>query len=336
MLPTLAISAGDPLGIGPEVLLKALSVPLPSPARLLLFAHASTLDRAARECAITPFWQSLPPNQPPPDAPAVFLIDHPALPLPDLNAHEDHARSGAASFAYLDHAINACLPSDNSAPLAHALVTAPISKRAWALAGHGRWPGHTELLAQRFNTTRVAMLFDAPQLRVALVTHHVPLLSLAQHLSTERILDTIQIAHDYLRAAGVEQPRIAVCGLNPHAGEQGLLGHEEQTLVTPAIDAARALRINAAGPFPADTVFLRALEHHFDLVVALYHDQGLIPVKTIARDDAVNVTAGLPVPRTSPDHGVAYDIAGDNRANPASMRRAIELALTLAERRAQR
>ncbi len=335
MLPTLAISAGDPLGIGPEVLLKALSRPLAFPARVLIYAHDRSLHRAAEECSISPFWRGLAPDQPPPDEPGTFCIDHPTLPLPELARHEDDALAGAASFGYLDHAINACLATHTAPPLAHALVTAPISKRAWALAGHARWPGHTELLAHRFNASRVAMLFDAPQLRVALVTHHVPLLSLGQHLTSERILDTIEIAHQHLRDLDVDEPRIAVCGLNPHAGEQGLLGHEEQTLVTPALERARSRGINALGPFPADTVFLGALERRFDLVVALYHDQGLIPVKTIARDDAVNVTAGLPVPRTSPDHGVAYDIAGGNRANPSSMRRAIELALTLAARRAQ-
>lgn len=333
MFPTLAISAGDPLGIGPEVLVKALATRLPGPARLLLFAHAATLHAAARECSIAPFWKTLSPNQPLPDAPESFLIDHPELPLPDKAVRTDHALAGAASFAYLDHAIKACLPAEGGPPIAHALVTAPISKRAWALAGHDRWPGHTELLAHRFNAPRVAMLFDAARLRVVLVTHHVPLLSLGEHLFVDRILDTIRIAHEYLSAAGIARPRIAVCGLNPHAGEQGLLGREEQSLVTPAIHAARAEQIDATGPHPADTVFLSALEGRFDLVVALYHDQGLIAVKTVARDDAVNVTAGLPVPRTSPDHGVAFDIAGQARANPASMRRALELAMTLAARR---
>lgn len=332
MIPTIAISAGDPLGIGPEVLLKALGHPLPSPARILLYAHEDVLARAAHASSISPFWRTLTPGPSAPDAPATFLIPHPHLPLPDAHLHEDHPLSGAASFAYLDGAINACLPSQGRPPLAHALVTAPISKRAWALAGHARWPGHTELLAHRFNMPHVAMLFDAPQLRVALVTHHVPLLTLAQHLTTDRIQRTIQIAHDYLINLAIPAPRIAVCGLNPHAGEQGLLGSEEQSIVEPAIRAARAASIDAQGPFPADTIFLAALERRFDLVVALYHDQGLIPVKTIARDDAVNVTAGLPVPRTSPDHGVAFDIAGQSRANPSSMRRAIELAITLATR----
>ncbi|MGD9692435.1 MAG: 4-hydroxythreonine-4-phosphate dehydrogenase PdxA [Phycisphaerales bacterium] len=336
MAPSIAISTGDPLGIGPEVLLKALAAPLPSPTRILLYGHVAPFTRAARETSHPLSWRVLAAEEPVPEDTGVYLIDHPAIPLPDLSTHEDNPLAGAASFECLDRAINACLPSNANAPLADALVTAPISKRAWAMAGHARWPGHTELLAHRLGADRVAMLFDSPRLRVALVTHHIPLLSLAEHLTREAILDAIRLAHEYVLALGVDAPRVAVCGLNPHAGEQGLLGHEEQDIITPAIDAARQQGIDARGPFPADTVFLGALEGRSDIVVAMYHDQGLIPVKTIARDEAVNVTAGLPVPRTSPDHGVAYDIAGKNRANPSSMRRAIELAVTLANRRANK
>jgi 4-hydroxythreonine-4-phosphate dehydrogenase len=216
---------------------------------------------------------------------------------------------------------------------ADALVTAPISKEAWALAGHGEFPGHTEFLAARCGTKRVRMMFVTPSLNVMLVTSHVPLARVPALLTIERVLDTIELGHEACRTLGPANPRIAVCGVNPHAGESGLLGDEEARSIAPAIRAARERGIDATGPFPGDTLFRAALQGRYDLVVAMYHDQGIIPVKLLAFDRAVNLTAGLPIVRTSPDHGTAYDIAGKNLANPGSMHAAIDLAVRLARSR---
>jgi len=213
------------------------------------------------------------------------------------------------------------------------IVTAPISKEAWALAGKGKYPGHTELLATRFNVKRTRMMFHSPTMRVALVTAHVPLMEIRNVLTIGRVFDTIDLAHEALIEEGTKRARIAVCGLNPHAGEGGLLGDEEERLITPAIELARRAGIDAHGPFPGDTIFCEAVDGRYDMVVAMYHDQGLIPVKLLEFDSAVNMTAGLPIVRTSPDHGTAYDIAGANRANPGSMGSAIDLAVTMATNR---
>ena len=176
-------------------------------------------------------------------------------------------------------------------------------------------------------------MFHAPNLRVALVTAHLPLMDLRNVLTIGRVFDTIDLAHETLAEEGTNRARIAVCGLNPHAGEAGLMGDEEQRLITPAIELARQQGIDVHGPFPADTIFNAAVAGKYDMVVAMYHDQGLIPVKLLAFESAVNMTAGLPIVRTSPDHGTAYDIAGSNKAHPGSMGAAIDLAATLATNR---
>jgi 4-hydroxythreonine-4-phosphate dehydrogenase len=212
------------------------------------------------------------------------------------------------------------------------LVTAPISKQLLRDAGY-RFEGHTELLAHIARTKRFAMMLVGGALRVALVTIHVPLSRVPRLLSTKRIAEVIELSHDACKRFGIRRPKIGVAGLNPHAGEGGLLGYEEQRIIAPAIRSAKRKGINVTGPWPADTLFHKAYCGDFDAVVAMYHDQGLAPLKMIAFDSGVNLTLGLPFVRTSPDHGTAFDIAGKGIANPASMIAAINLAAQLSQRR---
>jgi 4-hydroxythreonine-4-phosphate dehydrogenase len=210
-----------------------------------------------------------------------------------------------------------------------AIATAPISKEAFHLAGL-RWTGHTDLLAHLTHSPHVAMMFYAETLRVVLATIHVPLAEVPSLLTQASLEATIALTAKELPRFGVTAPRIAVAGLNPHAGEHGLFGVEEATVITPAIDACRDRRIDVRGPFPGDTIFLRAARGEFDVVIACYHDQGLIPVKMVAFGQAVNVTLGLPIIRTSVDHGTAFDIAGRRVADPGSLIAAVKLAARLA------
>jgi 4-hydroxythreonine-4-phosphate dehydrogenase len=214
-----------------------------------------------------------------------------------------------------------------------AVATAPINKEAFAEAGLP-WPGHTELLADLTGARRVAMMFYAEALRVVLATVHVPLRRVPEVLTQARLEDTIELAASELPRFGWPSPRLAVAGLNPHAGEHGLLGREEDDVLAPAIAACTSRGINVRGPFPADTLFNRAVKGEFDAVVACYHDQGLIPIKLVAFGRAVNVTLGLPIIRTSVDHGTAFDIAGRGVADPSSLIEAVRLAARLAMFRA--
>ena len=222
--------------------------------------------------------------------------------------------------------------ADAMAGRLHGITTAPINKATWDLAGVS-WRGHTDLLAQLTGATRFAMMFHAENLRVVLATVHIPLSEVTRALTPDRLAETIALTYESLPQFGFPRPRIAVAGLNPHAGEQGLLGDEESTVVQPAVEAARRREIDVVGPISADAVFIRAMRGEFDAVVACYHDQGLIPVKLVAFGSAVNVTLGLPIIRTSVDHGTAYDIAGQGKADPGSMIQAVRLAARLAVHR---
>ena len=215
-----------------------------------------------------------------------------------------------------------------------AITTAPISKKAWGLASLP-WRGHTDLLAHLTGVADVAMLFHAERLRVVLATVHVPLRDVPRLLTRERIERVIGLAHVELPHVGFARPRLAMAGVNPHAGECGLIGKEEARVVQPAVEACRARGIDITGPLPGDTVFARAFNGDFDAVVACYHDQGLIPVKLVAFGRAVNVTLGLPIVRTSVDHGTAFDIVGQGLADPSSMIQAILLAVKLVAARTQ-
>ncbi|MCW5776332.1 MAG: 4-hydroxythreonine-4-phosphate dehydrogenase PdxA [Phycisphaeraceae bacterium] len=332
--PRIAVSMGDPGGIGPEVIVKALADrSVRTLARFVIHGAADAMHEAAHAAGVEPFWWEARRGSP--------LVEtaraHDALLIDDRAgyAHAPNRTAGELSYRWVEDAIaTARLPAAD--PMrADAIVTGPISKEAWSLAGRGRYPGHTELLATRFGAKRHAMMFVGPSLRVVLASAHVPLMDLRNVLTIGRIHDAIDLGHDACIRLGIARPRIAVCGLNPHAGEHGLLGDEEERLIAPAIRIAAEQGMDAHGPFPADTIFNAAVATparpaKYDLVVAMYHDQGLIPVKLLFRDESVNVTLGLPIVRTSPDHGTAFDIAGRNHADPGSMKAAIRLAARMA------
>lgn len=354
-LPIIAVSMGDPGGIGPEVVVKALADPeLRSSARWLICGNRAPLAAAAMRSPNAPTIRDMASGTAPESlAPGdVVLYQHAALSMADIAA-KPTAQGGAASLAYVEQAIAF---AQGAGPLsgwrADAVVTAPISKEAWVLGGERRYPGHTELFAERFASPRSAMMFiaapgtptdtsPAAGLNVILATAHIPLQAVASTLTTNRVLDAILLGAAALRGLGFASPRVGVCGLNPHAGEHGVLGMEDDAIIAPAIALARTQGVDATGPFPADTIFQAALAlpgrpaRRFDLVVAMYHDQGLIPVKLLAFDRAVNITVGLMhqgrgIVRTSPDHGTAYDIAGQGVADAGSMHAAMHLAARLA------
>jgi 4-hydroxythreonine-4-phosphate dehydrogenase len=234
------------------------------------------------------------------------------------------AEAGRAAYEAIGRALR-----DAQAGVIAGMTTAPINKEALALAGL-KWRGHTDMLAELTGASRVAMMFHAERLRVVLATIHVPLAEVPRLLTTDLLSNVMELTAQELPRFGFPKPRLALAGLNPHAGEHGILGREEQTVLEPAVARARAAGVDVTGPFPADTVFVRALAGKFDAVIACYHDQGLIPVKLVAFGQAVNVTLGLPIIRTSVDHGTAFDIAGRGVANPESMIQAVLLAARLA------
>ena len=329
---------GDPAGIGPEVIVKTLaSRELRRRAHFRIYGMEPVLADAADRAGIEPFWWTLDHASPLIDtarAHDVLLLDYrlpKGLAFPTHKAPLGPTRvGGELSFLFCEHAIAASDAGVGDATHVDAIVTAPVSKQSWALAGRSRYPGHTELLASRLRAKRVAMMFHSPRLNVVLVTTHIALMEIRDVMTIGMVFDAIDLGHEACRRLGVVRPRVAVCGLNPHAGEGGLFGDEEGRLIEPAIKVARAGGMDVSGPFPADTIFNAAVRGDYDLVVAMYHDQGLIPVKLLDRDRAVNVTLGLPTVRTSPDHGTAFDIAGKNKADPGSMAAAMELAIRLA------
>jgi 4-hydroxythreonine-4-phosphate dehydrogenase len=236
------------------------------------------------------------------------------------------AEASQTAVAAIERAVRGCLDGELD-----AMVTAPICKEGLQLAGV-KYPGHTELIAELTGTQRYGMMLMGKGLRVMLATRHLPLRAVAGALTRETVLEAIELTGEALNWFGLENGRIGVCGLNPHAGDGGALGHEEETVIAPAIAAARADGFNAIGPVPADVIFFQTLEGQFDAVVAMYHDQGLGPLKMHAFDCGVNLTLGLPIIRTSPDHGTAFNIAGQGLANADSMIAAIQTAIELAQR----
>ncbi len=285
----IAITVGDPSGIGPEIALKAARDPrVVACCRPVLYGPHTTHDLKA---------------------------------FPTGRPNADAARA-----AY-DAIVRAT--EDAKAGKVGAIVTAPISKEALAMAGYP-WRGHTDLLAHLCGTPDVAMMFWSDRLRVVLATVHIALAEVPRALTRSRVRDVVALTARSLPAFGINTPKLAMAGLNPHAGEHGVMGEEEMRVIMPALDDARALGVNVEGPFPGDTVFVRAARGEFDAVIACYHDQGLIPVKLIAFGRAVNVTLGLPIIRTSVDHGTAFDIAGQGIADEGSLVEAILLAAKLA------
>jgi 4-hydroxythreonine-4-phosphate dehydrogenase len=284
--PRIAITVGDPAGIGPEIAGKAAADP------------------------------------------RVTSVCDPVLYGPPAGTRFDAGRLSAEAGRAAYDAIEAAV-RDALAGTVDGVATAPVNKLAFARAGLP-WKGHTDLLAHLTGAARVAMMFWSDPLKVILATVHIPLAEVPRALTREVLEGVIDLAAAELPRFGLRAPRLAVAGINPHAGENGLLGHDEQRELAPAIAAARARGIDVQGPFPGDTIFHRAVRGEFDAVIASYHDQGLIPVKLLAFGKAVNVTIGLPIVRTSVDHGTAFDIAGRGVADPSSMIEATVLAARLA------
>jgi 4-hydroxythreonine-4-phosphate dehydrogenase len=332
-LPVIAVTMGDPAGIGPEVVVKALADPqVRKLGRFIIFGMNELLSYAADLAEIEPFWWRLQHDSPRAKFDLVHdvvVLDYDEYSMLGQTVHRPTKQGGQASLRFLDDAIAGAMTPAGEPGHVDAIVTAPICKESWQMTGC-RLPGHTELLAKRTKTKRVVMMFDSPKLRVALATVHLPLMDIRNKLNIGSVFDPIDLGHKSLRQMGYANPRIAVCGLNPHASENGLFGDEEKRIIRPAIEMAREAGIDVKGPFPGDTIFIDAAAGRYDLVVAMYHDQGLIPVKLLGFDDAVNVTLGLPIIRTSVDHGTAFDIVGQNLANPNSMKAAIRLAARLA------
>ncbi len=335
--PTIGITMGDPAGIGPEVIIKALADrDFRRQARFVIYGLNELLTYAADRQELEPFWYRVQHDSD--RTTRKIYEDIVVLDFDEFDGlvkipHAPSKMGGIASKAFVEEAIgDALLPAEHPRHL-DAVVTGPICKESWVMAGFANWPGHTELFAHRTKAKRHAMMFVSPRLRVALATTHIPLMDIRNTLTIGRVFDPIDLGHQACMQLGIPRPRIAVCGLNPHAGENGQFGDEESRLIEPAIRVARDAGIDARGPFPADTIFIRAAAGDYDLVVAMYHDQGLIPVKLLGWDKAVNWTIGLPIIRTSPDHGTAFDIAGTNTASEGSMKAAIELAVQLATNR---
>ena len=344
--PLLGVTMGDPTGVGPEVILKALQS-LPPGCRVIVLGDLAVLQETATRLAssLCPYqWQT--GDALPTDARQIPVLALSRLAPAERIPGRPTRAGGDASFRYVESGARFALDGTLD-----GLVTAPISKAMWQASSHA-YPGHTELLAALTDTVEVRMMLDGspppflgsrPEpvegrggrkpLRVILVTTHMPLAQVPGALSCERIEKTITVAATHLRRFyGLPQPRLAVAGLNPHAGEAGAFGDEEQRLIQPAVEQARSAGCNVVGPLPADTVFVRAARGEFDAVICQYHDQALIPLKLLSWEDGVNVTLGLPIIRTSPDHGTAFDIAGHNKASPNSMQAALRLAAEMTQR----
>ena len=324
--PRIGITMGDPAGVGPEVVMKALAHQAPyENARPLVIGDAKRLERAATIAGLKLAVRAL---REPEDARfergTVDCIDLALVPA-ELPFGELSPLAGEAAYRYIERAVK--LVQERRID---AICTAPLNKEALNAAGH-RYPGHTELLAELTGTREVSLMLMAPKLRVIHVTTHIGLLDAVEKIDSGLVERTIRRGRDLLVRGGFTDPRIAVCGINPHAGEGGLFGHgEEESKIVPAIAACRARGWRVEGPLPADTLFFRAMRDDFDLIVAMYHDQGHGPVKAVAFDLGVNVTAGLPVVRTSVDHGTAFDIAGTGKADERSMLEALRQAALLA------
>ena len=313
--PRVAVSLGDPGGIGPEVVLKAFANPAVLPeARYILFGEAGFLASEARALGIR--FDARPETEGPPDRPGIFRRE--AGPPPRSVVRAPTAENGAASFRWFEAAAAAARSGE-----ADVVVTAPISKTAWRMAGLP-FRGHTEYLESQF--PEAIMSFWSPRLKVALLSHHLPLREALDRVRKDRLAAFFKRLGAGIVPLAPEGLEFLVAGLNPHAGEGGLLGTEEETDIIPAVLEARAAGLRIDGPFPPDTVFRRAAARPGTMVAALYHDQGLIAFKLEAFATGVNVTLGLPYIRTSPDHGTAYDIAGRGEADPRSMIEALRLA----------
>jgi 4-hydroxythreonine-4-phosphate dehydrogenase len=316
----IVITMGEPGGIGPEVIVKALyQAEIRNVCDPVVIGDASVMQEAVRAAGLPVKIRTI--SDIPEPGTGTGYID-----VIDIRSRLQGRKgvpsrsAGTAVIKYIRKAVELAL-----ADKADAIVTAPISKESLSMAG-SKWPGHTELLADLTATKDFAMMFASERLRVILGTIHIPLKDVPKKISEKLVLGIIRLAERGALMLGIKRPRIAVAGLNPHAGESGIMGTEESKAIVPAISRAVKEKIDATGPYPPDVVFHKALNDEFDIVVCMYHDQGLIPFKMLAFNTGVNVTVGLPLIRTSPDHGTAFDIAWNNMADPSSMIEAIKLA----------
>ena len=323
--PIVVITMGDAAGVGPEIVAKALAnEEVYRLCRPLVIGDAKVLARARdmlkASLALQPIGEV---------ADACFergtmdVLDLTNVELARLEVGKVSAMAGKAAVEYVVKAVELALAGE-----VEAIVTAPINKEAINLAGYD-YIGHTEILADLTKTQQCTTMLVAGPLRVTHVTRHVPLRQVADLITRDRVLETILVTAEGLRQFGIEHPRLGVAALNPHGGEGGLLGREEIEEIAPAVEEARRLGIDAQGPYPADSIFFRAIAGEFDAVVAMYHDQGHIPVKVYDFEGSVTVTLGLPIVRTSVDHGTAFDIAWKGLASPRSLIKAIKLAAQL-------
>ena len=306
--PIIGITLGDLAGIGPEITAKALSEK--EIRDLGRYKIIGNNDIFRQYCSS--HYQNC------------EIIDSGKISFRKIKLGQPNEESAKAALFSLKESIHLLKTKQIS-----ALVTAPVSKEAISRLGK-KFHGHTEFLAQAFRVKNFEMMFVSPTLRTLIVTRHIPLQKISRAITREKILDTIQLSHKTLQENfRIKQPKIAVCGLNPHAGEGGEIGREEIEKIIPAIQEAQRKKISVEGPFPADTLFTPDIVRHYDLVIAMYHDQGLIPIKTLYFAELVNLTIGLPFIRTSPAHGTAFNIAKENKADPSSMKEAIKLAAGL-------
>ena len=322
--PLIAITMGDPSGIGPEIIVNGLITPL-EVCRTVTIGDAAWLQQHASQWApqlsIHPIKDLSEAHYEPGVLEVLDLHNVPE----DLKIGRATSAGGKAAVEYIRKAVDLA-----TAHQVHAITTAPINKEAMHLAGF-KYPGHTEMLADFTHTPEVALMLAGGSLRVVLTTTHVPLSEVRNLLTRDRILKTIRLTHQWLTQVGIEHPSIAVTGLNPHSGDGGIFGDEETKTIAPAIEDAQKENIKVDGPFSADALFGRIHEASYNAVITMYHDQGMIPIKMASMDRAVNITLGLPIIRTSVDHGTAFDIAGQGIAKPDSLLEALKIAATLAQ-----
>jgi 4-hydroxythreonine-4-phosphate dehydrogenase len=324
-VPRIGVTMGDPAGIGPEVVLKAVAEPEVLAACVpVIVGDAQNLAHTARTLDLRCGYEIVRRGEAFPEEPSGPVIYHLDNIKGTVAPGVESSEAGRAAAEYIEAAVELC-----GAGAVEAIATAPINKRALFLGGYS-FPGHTEFLAHLTGSPESAMAFVASNLRIVLISTHVPLAEAIRLVEKERIARVTRLANRELKRWGIERPRIAVAALNPHGAEGGLFGVEEAAEIAPAVEACRAEGLEVSGPHSADTVFLRASRGEFDAVISCYHDQAMIPVKCLSFGEAVNVTLGLPFIRTSVDHGTAFDIAGRGVAEHSSMVAAITLASRLA------
>jgi len=322
--PTIALTLGDPAGIGPEIIVKAFQDEiLTINTRVLVVGDAKTLGKVAQKIAPEILIHSI-------ESPDEAWYQPYTIDVIDLNnvsetlpLGQPSAESGKASYEAIQKAVALVLKEEVA-----AIVTCPINKKSLHLAGHP-FPGHTELLGHLTNSKEPTLMMEGRSLRVVLVTTHLPLDQVKSQISEKKVLQTIRLTHDWLQKNVTEIPNIAVVGLNPHSGDGGIFGQEEKEFIIPALKAAQKEGIQANGPYPADALFARASSEQYDAVICMYHDQGMIPVKM--NGIGVNITLGLPILRTSVDHGTAFDIVGQNKASAENLKLALKTAGRLSQ-----